>query len=379
MTSTLVDDGFHQTFSQAQGGHPEALRAVVGEFIPPVEYFLRRRGVTDPESTANSVVERALRSGDPARMVHASVFRSYVFAIARNEVVNQQRYHGRRVTLDLVDDPADAGSWTAQTAPAAETQVLSSMAVDELLSHVSDEQAEVIELRVLEGQTLEATAEILGKSVPAVTSLQYRGLARLRQAVSVVVALVVVLLVSRLLDRDTVDAPVISDDTGVVDVPMVDPDRLEGSMPDVESVEAEETRAIGGGTTDAPVFAVHSGPSALILEPADPGWEPTPADTAPGVVGPVSVDISSSADAGATSEESPPIAHEVRWAAEPAAEAAVTHVDSDVEAVEPASTKQAKGNARGIEKSAGCDKANGRSGKSPATCAASLVDLHASR
>lgn len=378
MTSTLVDDSFHQTFSQAQSGHPAALRAVVGEFIPPVEYFLRRRGVSDPESTANSVVERALRSGDADRMVHAAAFRSYVFAIARNEVVNQHRYHGRRVTLDLVDDPAEVGSLAAQTAPGAETLVLSSMAVDELLSHVSHEQAEVIELRVLEGQTLEATAQILGKSVPAVTSLQYRGLARLRQAVSVVVALVVVLLVSRLLDRDTVDAPVISDDTGVVDVPMVDPDRQEGSRFDVESVEVEEARAIGAGTTDAPMFAVHTEPSALMPEPADQVGEPRPIGTTPAAVGPASVSTSTRADVVATSDETQPIAHEVRWAAEPAAEAAI-NAGAGVETAEAASTKQAKGNARGIEKSAGCDKANGRSGKTPATCAASLADLHASR
>lgn len=379
MTSTLVDDGFHRTFREAQDGQPAALRALVEEFTAPIEYFLRRRRVSDPESTANSVLERALRSGDADRMVHAAAFRSYVFAIARNEVVNQHRYHGRRVTLDLVDDPADAGSWTTQTAPAAETQVISSMAVDELLAHVSDEQAEVIELRVLEGQTLEATAQILGKSVPAVTSLQYRGLARLRQAVSVVVALVVVLVVSRLLDRDTLDAPVISDDTGVVDVPMVDPDRLEGSMPDVESVGAEEARAIGGGTADAPMFAVHTGSSVLMGEPADPVWEPKPISTPPAVVGPISVGASSHAEAVPTADEATPGAHEVRWAAEPTAAAASATVGSSVETVELVPTKQPKGNARGIEKSAGCDKARGRSGKSPATCAESLADLHAAR
>ncbi len=376
MTSTLVDDSFHQTFSQAQSGHPAALQAVVGEFIPPVEYFLRRRGVSDPESTANSVVERALRSGDADRMVHAAAFRSYVFAIARNEVVNQHRYRGRRVTLDLVDDPAEVGSLA--TAPGAETLVLSSMAVDELLSHVSHEQAEVIELRVLEGQTLEATAKILGKSVPAVTSLQYRGLARLRQAVSVVVALVVVLLVSRLLDRDTVDAPVISDDTGVVDVPMVDPDRMEGSRFDVESVEAQQARAIGAGTTDAPIFAVHTEPLALMPEPADQAGEPKPVGATAAAVGPASASTSTRDDVVATSDETQPITYEVRWAAEPAVEAA-NNSGADAETGEAVSTNQAKGNARGIEKSAGCDKANGRSGKTPATCAASLADLHASR
>jgi RNA polymerase sigma-70 factor (ECF subfamily) len=49
------------------------------------------------------------------------------------------------------------------------------------LSYLTDEQYEVILLRFLEGLDLETTAQMLGKSIRAVKSLQYRGLRALRR------------------------------------------------------------------------------------------------------------------------------------------------------------------------------------------------------
>ena len=256
MTDTLVDD-FHIVFRGAQDGEHEAVQFVVREFIGPLESFLQRRGIADAESTANTVIERAIRGGDGERITTRRAFRAYLYAIARNEVVNQQRSVARRVPIDLVEDLETAFPQPTQTAPSPEAEVLSGLSVEQLLATVSDEQAEVLELRLIEGQTLQATARILGKSLPAVTSLQHRGVKRLRNAISTVVVVALVLVAARFVGSADAEAPVISDETGVVETVPPETGRSEQSS-DVLVPDVRLPSEIGGGTVDDPVFTVEA-------------------------------------------------------------------------------------------------------------------------
>jgi RNA polymerase sigma factor (sigma-70 family) len=149
-------------------------------FGPSVAGYLRARNVSDPDGLANDVFLRAFRTihtfrGDGAR------FRSWLFTIAHNTAIDDARRRRRRIAespLERAPDPPGGD---------VETEVMARLArerVDALLSGLSEDQRDVLVLRVVAGLSVEETAAVLGKSYEAVKALQRRGLAALRRAIS---------------------------------------------------------------------------------------------------------------------------------------------------------------------------------------------------
>jgi RNA polymerase sigma factor (sigma-70 family) len=164
----------------AQRGESWALTEVWHRYSPAVMSYLRGRGVADPEDLTSEVFLAVFRRinrfhGDEADL------RTFVFSVAHARYVDERRRLARRgVVAEFVADAHDAAAASAETEAMA---ALATERVRTLIEALSPDQRDVLLLRIVADLSLEQTAEVLGKSVGAVKSLQHRGLAALRPIV----------------------------------------------------------------------------------------------------------------------------------------------------------------------------------------------------
>jgi RNA polymerase sigma-70 factor (ECF subfamily) len=171
--------GPEDRLAAAQQGDEAAWRSLYLELAPAVHGYLRTRGAADPEDLTGEVFLQAAQkiggfSGSPAN------FRSWIFTIAHHRLVDAHRRHARR-PLHLVDElPEEAG---ASTTDGDALEALASQRVEGLVRTLTDDQRDVLLLRLLAGLTIEEIAAILGRSVGSTKQLQRRGLQNLRKAI----------------------------------------------------------------------------------------------------------------------------------------------------------------------------------------------------
>jgi RNA polymerase sigma factor (sigma-70 family) len=130
------------------------------------------------EDAASQIFTNALaalprfRAGD-----RPGAFRSWLFTIAHNVVVNQHRSRGRRQVGNLTDaaDVVDAAPSPEDEAVAAEAR----QTIQTVLGHLTEEQRQVVELR-LAGLNDAEIARVVGRKHGAVRATQYRALLKLR-------------------------------------------------------------------------------------------------------------------------------------------------------------------------------------------------------
>ena len=171
----LADEAFAALLADARAGDPQAFDDLVRWLEVPLVGFLRARGADDPDGTANEVLVRVF--GGIARFQGGvAQFRGWVFTIARNALVDERRHRARRpdavptVPHEIPD---------RSTGDVAE-RIGERERVDALLADLTDEQREVLLLRIVAGLTVEETADAVGRRPGAVRALQHRALARLR-------------------------------------------------------------------------------------------------------------------------------------------------------------------------------------------------------
>lgn len=178
---TQTDDGvFDATLRAAQAGDGLAFSRLYEQFEPAVAGFVRSRRVTDADDVVNAIflavfTGLASFSGDEAG------FRAWVFRIARNKIADWFRDLGRqRQRIEA----SEASSITGAPAPDHQDWVAGDAAVDELLSVLTENQREVLLLRVVADLTGPQTAEVLGKPLSAVRALQRRAIESLNREIS---------------------------------------------------------------------------------------------------------------------------------------------------------------------------------------------------
>jgi RNA polymerase sigma factor (sigma-70 family) len=173
----LTDETFDQVLAAAKANAPWAFERLYTHIAPPVAGFLRLRGASDPDGVTNEVMLGVFRGlegfeGDLAG------FRSWVFTIAHRRLIDDRRRRAARVqTSELEEGHEHLGGDVEEEAVSR----LEHGAVHELLEHLTEEQRDVILLRVVADLSVEAVAAVLGKREGAVKMLQRRGLARLRR------------------------------------------------------------------------------------------------------------------------------------------------------------------------------------------------------
>jgi RNA polymerase sigma-70 factor (ECF subfamily) len=148
-------------------------------FDPVYRYCYHRLGSWEAAEDATSVVFTNVIAALPRFRLRdgAGSFRSWLFTIAHNVVVNQARADRRRVVRPL----ADAGEIEddAPSPEAAAVAAEASRAMHATLAKLSPEQRQVIELR-LAGLTDAEISRVLGRKPGTIRVTQYRALLRLR-------------------------------------------------------------------------------------------------------------------------------------------------------------------------------------------------------
>lgn len=167
---------FAGVLEAARSGEADAFEDLHSRVAGPVHGFLRARGAEDPEGLANEVLLRAFRSiGDFEG--GETQFRAWVFTIARNALVDQRRRWSRRPRLQVVDPDDLPEAVVPQTEPVS----FEDERIQELLAELTDDQREVVLLRVVAGLPVKEVAEMLGRSDGAVKLLQHRAIQSLRK------------------------------------------------------------------------------------------------------------------------------------------------------------------------------------------------------
>ena len=170
------NESFDLVLSAAQADAPWAYERLYRSLAPSICGYLRIQGAADPEDLTSEVFLGAFRgicsfAGDEGQ------FRSWVFAIAHRRLTDERRARGCRPAI------ADAGlpDWAAGDVEEEALRRLSAERVRTLCAGLAPDQAEVLLLRLISGQTVEGVAAIVGKTPGAVKALQRRGICALRK------------------------------------------------------------------------------------------------------------------------------------------------------------------------------------------------------
>jgi RNA polymerase sigma-70 factor (ECF subfamily) len=107
-----------------------------------------------------------------------AAFRSWVFVIAHRRLIDVRRKRGRAPELSTLSDK------DLHSGGNVEDEALDRVVTGELrlvLEILSEDQRDVLSLRIIGDLTIEETAQAVGKRVGAVKALQRRGLIALRE------------------------------------------------------------------------------------------------------------------------------------------------------------------------------------------------------
>ena len=161
-------------------GDREAIAAVYLEVAPGLRGFLLRRvahgGVADDlvEQTFVELLESHRRLRGDGRALRAWLYRA-----SRNNLADWRKRAERRSEYELTDARAAALS---DAAGGPEEEVLAASGDPRLvaaLAKLTDEQREVVELRLVAGLGVAEVAALTGRSAGAVRALQHRAVTRL--------------------------------------------------------------------------------------------------------------------------------------------------------------------------------------------------------
>ncbi len=148
-------------------------------YVDPVyRYALRRLGSREAAEDATAHVFTKVLAALPSYRDDGPSFRSWLFTIAHNVLVDTCR--GRHSAADL-----QAAEWLADPSPGPEETALATEGQREvqlLLAAVAPDQRRVMELRLAGLSTVEVAA-VLGRSPGAVRATQFRAATRLREIV----------------------------------------------------------------------------------------------------------------------------------------------------------------------------------------------------
>lgn len=162
----------------ARANAPWAFEELYTRFAPAVAGYLRMRGATDPEGLTNEAMLGVFR-GLPSFEGDVAGFRSWLFTIAHRRLIDERRRGSvRPQTAELLDERHEFPGGNVEQEAFA---VLGHDRVAGLLAELTEEQRDVVLLRVVADLSVDEVAQVLGKRVGAIKMLQRRGLATLRR------------------------------------------------------------------------------------------------------------------------------------------------------------------------------------------------------
>lgn len=175
----MIGPGFPDVLAAAARGDEQAFTRLWRDLQPPLLRYLQVLAPAMAEDLAAETWLEVVRGlgrfdGDELR------FRSWVFLIARHRTIDWRRRAARQATelvpvdtlahLQAPDDPA-----------ASALDAISGRSALALIATLTEDQAEVIALRVVAGLDVAQVAQIVGKPPGTVRVLAHRGLRRLAE------------------------------------------------------------------------------------------------------------------------------------------------------------------------------------------------------
>ena len=172
-----LGDNFESALDAAKAGADWAWAVLYRELAGPVTGYLASRGAPEPEDLAAETFLQVARNIQSFEGGEAA-FRSWVFVIAHRRLIDVRRKRGRAPELSTLSDK------DLHSGGNVEDEALDRVVTGELrlvLEILSEDQRDVLSLRIIGNLTIEETAQAVGKRVGAVKALQRRGLIALRE------------------------------------------------------------------------------------------------------------------------------------------------------------------------------------------------------
>ncbi len=170
---------FDAILASARAGDEAGFRGLYDVAAQRIAGFAAARGAEDPEAIVNETFLRAFRRLD-SFAGDERAFLGWVFAIARNVLIDEHRRAKRR---PLRSSDSDVPEQSTPDASHAAFVRLGNERVARLLGQLTVDQREVLALRMVADLSLDEVARIVDKPVTAVKRLQARGLRRLEKVI----------------------------------------------------------------------------------------------------------------------------------------------------------------------------------------------------
>ena len=178
---TVLPEQFARVLAAAVEGADWAWSEVYHAYAGRLRGYLRSRGASEPDDLVGDVFLQIARNlstfeGDE------SAFRSWIFMVAHHRLIDERRRATRR-PVDLIDEPVRLERPSKIDVAAEAVGNVATDELYELLETLTDDQRNVLVLRMVAGLSLDETATAIDKNLGAVTQLQRRGLAALRREI----------------------------------------------------------------------------------------------------------------------------------------------------------------------------------------------------
>lgn len=186
MTSMeLAREGFEIELSRARTGDTAGIEAFHRWLAQPLTAFASSRRAIDPEGAVNDAFTRVFARLDTFDG-SSEDFRRWIFTIVRNLVIDQHRAASRQVPIDHGALPGQALEQEAagHNVESLALAALEDESTERLLATLTDDQREVIALRIIADLSINDVAAIVDKTPAAVKRLQARGLSSLERTLT---------------------------------------------------------------------------------------------------------------------------------------------------------------------------------------------------
>jgi RNA polymerase sigma-70 factor (ECF subfamily) len=191
-----------ELISAAAGGDRLALNDLLLLHFDSLHEFIQRRlparlnGVLSVDDAVQETLVRAIRGIRRFELREGHTFEAWLMTVARHTVESlivaadaqkrggtfRRQLRGVEAPTSSLADLIDLLTDDSSTASAAAARKEAGRAVQVGIACLPDEQQEAVRLRYLQGQSVAATADALGRSPAAVRGLLHRARTRLRDA-----------------------------------------------------------------------------------------------------------------------------------------------------------------------------------------------------
>lgn len=159
---------------------PDALGQIYDQYVDRIyAYIYHRVGQAEQAEDLTGQVFMRMLEAIRAGQGWKTSFSGWLYRIAHNLVIDFYRRRGRASFVDIDEAPPIVAT---RDEPARQVQAkLDREDLRAALNQLTEEQAQVITLRFLEGLSIAEVAAIMGKNESAIKALQYRAVLALRR------------------------------------------------------------------------------------------------------------------------------------------------------------------------------------------------------